>query len=137
MIRQEVRQLIGDSLVEYQLAEAISLGKRNLFQIARAAVAGRVRKLIISDESRIFGKLDRGSGQLAIHAYDKDHEDDDILDDIAQEVITQGGEVVIVKQNELPTSDPALAIVDPPKTEARCFFPKHIAPSEINQRRIS
>ena len=85
---------------------------KNIFQISKAVVQGRVRKLIVTDEISIFGKIDRNSGGVAIHPLDLDHEDDCILDDLAQMVLSQGGEVVIAKRDEIPKGRPILAILD-------------------------
>jgi len=51
------------------------------------------------------------SGDLVIHPEHLDHEDDDLLDDIAQTVIQNGGEVIVAKRNEIPNRRPILAIL--------------------------
>lgn len=47
----------------------------------------------------------------AIHPVELDHEDDDILDDLAQAVLTAGGEVIVAPKDQLPTTSPVLAIL--------------------------
>ncbi len=47
-----------------------------------------------------------------MHPIDLNHEDDCILDDLAQMVLSQGGEVVIAKRSEIPKGRPILAILD-------------------------
>ena len=71
-----------------------------------------MRKIIVTDELSIFGKIDPKSGGLAIHPFDLDHEDDCILDDLAQMVLSQGGEVIVAKRDEIPKGRPILAILD-------------------------
>lgn len=88
------------------------MAKKNIFQIAKAAVQGRIKKLIIADGINIFGKVDKKTGGLAIHPVDLDHEDDDILDDLAQTVLASGGEVVIAPREEIPKGRPILAIIE-------------------------
>jgi hypothetical protein len=90
----------------------MNLAQKNIFQIAKAAIQGRIRKLIVADEIRIFGKLDLKTGGMAIHPFDLDHEDDDILDDLAQTVLAQGGEVVLASRDEIPKGRPVLAILN-------------------------
>jgi hypothetical protein len=112
IIKAESQKWLEKALLEFRFAEEGNRTRKNIFQIARAVVQGKVRKLIVTDELNIFGKIDRKSGGLAIHPFDFDHEDDDILDDLAQMVLSQGGEVVIAKQNEIPKGRPILAILD-------------------------
>jgi hypothetical protein len=112
ILKTESHKLIEKTLVEFRFAEEGNRTRKNIFQIARAVVQGKVRKLIVTDELSIFGKVDRKSGGLAIHPFDLDHEDDDILDDLAQMVLSQGGEVIIAKRNEIPKGHPILAILD-------------------------
>ena len=100
------------ALLEFRFAEEGNRVRKNIFQISKAVVQGKVRKLIVTDEISIFGKIDYKSGGIAIHPFDQDHEDDCILDDLAQMVLSQGGEVVIAKRDEIPKGRPILAILD-------------------------
>ncbi len=111
-LKKESQELLEDTLFEFRLAEDEGRARRNIFHIAKAVVRGRVKKLIVTDELCIFGKIDKNSGGLAIHPFDLDHEDDDLLDDLAQLVLGQGGEVVIASRNEMPKGRPILAILD-------------------------
>ncbi len=111
-MKEEARELIEKSLDEFRLAEKNNQVQKNLFQISKAVVQGRVRKLLVTDEINIFGKIDRDSGGLAIHPFDLDHEDDDILDDLAQMVLSQGGEVIVAPKTEIPYGRSIVAILD-------------------------
>lgn len=117
ILKVEVKRSLEESLVEFYQAEDLNLANKNIYQIAKAAIKGRVKKLIIADGINIFGKLDRKSGNLAIHPTHLDHEDDDILDDLAQEVLSCGGEVVVASRDEIPKGRPILAIFDRTNTE--------------------
>jgi len=112
VLADEAKKDLDKALLEFRFAEEGNRARKNIFKIAKAVVQGKVRKLIVTDELSIFGKIDRKSGGLAIHPFDLDHEDDDILDDLAQIVLSQGGEVVIAKRNEIPKGRPILAILD-------------------------
>ncbi len=48
-----------------------------------------------------------------MHPRDLDHEDDDLLDDLAQIVMAKGGEVVVANEGEMSPATPALAILHP------------------------
>ncbi len=110
--RAETYDFLERSLGEFRAAEDRYRTRTNIFQIAKAVAQGRVRKLAISEEVSVFGKMDRKTGALAIHPFDLDHEDDDILDDLAQMVLLQGGDVIVVPQIDIPNRRPILAIVD-------------------------
>ncbi|MFN7728556.1 MAG: hypothetical protein ACK5P7_05325 [Bdellovibrio sp.] len=103
---------LASALVEYEVASEENRTRRNIFQIAKAAALGKVRKLIIAKDTVIHGKLDLRTGGLALHPFDLDHEDDDILDDLAQAVLARGGEVLVVDKAQLPKGRAALAILD-------------------------
>lgn len=109
--KAEARKTLELAFRELRSAEKAKLARKSIFQIAKSAVQGRIRKLIIADDVKIFGKVDMKTGGLAIHPYDLDHEDDDILDDLAQTVLSYGGEVVVAPKNEFPDGRVALAIV--------------------------
>lgn len=111
-LKDETNKHLEKSLQEFRFAEEENRTRKNIFQISKAVVAGRVRKLIVTDDFSIFGKIDPKSGGLAIHPTDLDHEDDCILDDLAQMVLSQGGEVVVAKRSEIPKGRPILAILE-------------------------
>lgn len=112
ILKTEASSNLEKALLEFRFAEEGNRAKKNIFQISKAVVQGRVRKLIVTDELSIFGKIDHKSGGLAIHPFDLDHEDDCILDDLAQMVLSQGGEVIVAKRSEIPKGRPILAILD-------------------------
>jgi hypothetical protein len=115
-LKDEERATLKRALIEYYEAEEQNLARKNIFQVAKFAVRGRVKKLIVADEIQIFGKLDLKSGGLAIHPTHLDHEDDDLLDDIAQVVLAKGGEVIVAPRGEIPKGRPLLAILEPPES---------------------
>lgn len=111
VLTEDSKKSLEQALLEFRFAEDGNRAKKNIFQIARAVVQGKVRKLIVTDELSIFGKIDLNTGGLAIHPFDLDHEDDCILDDLAQIVLSQGGQVIIAKRSEIPKGRPVLAIL--------------------------
>ncbi len=121
-LRVEAESKLDKSIHEYFQAERNNLARKNIFQIARAAVQGNVRKLIVAEGVEIFGKLDRKTGGLAIHPMDLDHEDDDLLDDLAQTVLTQGGQVVVLPKEKIPYHRHVVAILNEPQTLSRPAF---------------
>jgi hypothetical protein len=112
ILKEEARKILARSLLEFRFAEDENRTRKNIFQIAKAAVQGQIKKLIVADGISIFGKIDKQTGGLAIHPYDMDHEDDDILDDLAQMVLAQGGDVVVASPEEIPKGRTVLAILN-------------------------
>lgn len=112
ILKDEAKKSVEKTLLEFRFAEEGNRARKNIFQISKAVVKGKVRKLVVTDEVNIFGKIDKKSGGLAIHPFDLDHEDDDILDDLAQMVLNQGGEVIVASRSEIPQGRPILAILD-------------------------
>ena len=110
-LRQRIAQKMQSALAEFEVADNLNLTRKNIFQIAKLAVIGRVKKLIVAGDLRIFGKIDKLTGGLALHPFELDHEDDDILDDLAQTVLENGGEVVVVDHALIPNNRVALAII--------------------------
>jgi hypothetical protein len=117
-LRKEARQELERAFIEYRCAAEMNLTTSNMDQIAQAAIQGQVRKLIIADGMHIFGKLHPETGRLTLHPRDMDHEDDDILDDLAQTVLAHGGNVLVASRHQLPQGRPALAILDHEKAAA-------------------
>lgn len=111
-LKKEARQELERAFIEYRCAAEMNLTTSNMDQIAQAAIQGQVRKLIIADGMYIFGRLHPDTGRLTLHPRDMDHEDDDILDDLAQTVLFHGGNVLIASRHQLPQGRPALAILD-------------------------
>lgn len=92
---------------DFGTAAAHRTGSSDLADVAEAAVAGRVGTLLVESERVIPGVLDRTTG--AVHPADAAHSAaEDMLDDLAEEVLAKGGEVVVVPGDRMP-SDSGLA----------------------------
>lgn len=135
LLKKQVQEHLDQTSLEFFAAESVNLGIQNIFQIAKAVQKGRVKKLIVADGINIFGKIDSQSGGLSIHPTHLDHEDDDLLDDLAQEVIAQGKEVVVASRDEMPKGRPILAILERPEKELSKFDFKQSANEGPLERR--
>lgn len=82
----------------------------DILRISKAALSGKIKTLFLRDNIEIWGQLHRKSGQLTKHEKQMDSKDDDILDDIACEVIRHGGEVMVLTTKDMPTGSPVAAI---------------------------
>ncbi len=118
IMKAEAKDHLERYLFDFRVAEESRKVRKDLFEISKAAVQGRVRKLLVTDELNIFGKIDPKTGSIEIHPFDLDHEDDDLLDDLAQIVLSHGGEVIVASRDEIPKGGPILAILDGPRPDA-------------------
>lgn len=97
-------------LVErFGAARANNLGSDDLAEIARAAVAGRVSNLLIEADREVPGHFDPVTGAIEFAALD-DPGVDDLLDDVGEQTLKTGGEVVVVPAERMPTDSGIAAI---------------------------
>lgn len=84
-------------------------GTDRLDEIATASLAGRVATLLIEADRLIPGTVDTSSGTISAGESHRPS-DGDILDDLGEFVLKNGGEVVIVPAEKMPTRTGAAAI---------------------------
>lgn len=73
-------------------------------EIIEAIRDGRAKSVMIASDVRVFGKIDKFSGQYQITHTHTDAEDDDLLDDISQLAIKNGAKVLFYEASQLPRS---------------------------------
>ncbi|MCS6852465.1 MAG: hypothetical protein NZ700_14985 [Gemmataceae bacterium] len=93
----------------FTTAQAREAGSGDLADVARAAVAGRVGILLVEDERVVPGILNRQDGSIR-PADLQSPRVDDMLDDLAELVLSTGGEVVVVPAERMPTRTGLAAI---------------------------
>ncbi len=90
------------SLVDdYESAQAHSRGSDDLWQVAEAAVAGRVATLLVEADRVIPGRMD-DTGRVELTT-DIVATVDDLLDDVAEAVLRRKGEVIVVPAARMPS----------------------------------
>ena len=94
---------------EYNEARAKFLGSDDLAQIARAALENNIDTLLIEADRIIPGGINTDTGEL-IRGDLKDPNVDDLLDDLAERVFKNRGEVVVLPKERMPTDTGAAAI---------------------------
>jgi hypothetical protein len=103
-----LKRLAG--LVEmFGSARAKGFGSADLAHVADSAVSGRVATLLVEAERHIPGRIDPDTGEVALDDL-ANPEVDDLLDDIAELVLRNRGQVVIVPAERMPT-DTGLAAI--------------------------
>lgn len=94
---------------EFGSACGKGLGSDQLADVAKAAVQGRISRLLIEAERQIAGQLDSSSGSIT--AADLKHPQiDDLLDDIGELVEKMGGQVNVLPADRMPSSSGLAAI---------------------------
>ncbi len=84
----------------------------DLSEILRASLSGQVRQLIVACDHSIFGKINRDQQSLTLTHFHKDHEDDDILDDISQILLKQGLYPIFLPRRRIYKNKPIMALID-------------------------
>lgn len=93
----------------YGAASAQGQGSNLLDDIAQAAAQGRVATLLVEADRLVPGRFDAASGKVTPGRLD-DPQTDDLLDDLAEQVLRTGGEVVMVPTGRMPTDTGAAGV---------------------------
>lgn len=109
---QIVAKKINDEISEFFSLAKKSKIQKSIYHISKSVIQGRVKKLLVAENINIYGKLNRFSGDVDLHPFDLDNEDDCIMDDLAQIVLSQGGEVILVNTQKIDKNRPILAITE-------------------------
>lgn len=86
---------------EFGAAQAHQRGTADLSDAARAAISGRIATLLVLADHVTPGKLDPDTGAITPRQLD-DPDTDDMLDDLAEVVLRNGGDVVVVPKESMP-----------------------------------
>ncbi len=110
IIEPRLQKRMEDACEAYKAAASHGRGSGDLEEVAQSAVYGRVKTLLLEEDKRIWGRLDRTSGAITWGEEHKNPEDADILDDLAEEVLLRGGTVFLVPPGKMPTTTGLAAI---------------------------
>lgn len=102
-IRKRIKQL--------RRAESKGLVEYSISAIAKQAVANKIQRLYIAEDSYLWGELNQKDGTLKIHIRQKNIYDDDILDDLAEIVLRNQAEVILLPSSKIPQNQHAAAIL--------------------------
>lgn len=94
---------------QFEVSRSAQQGSADLSDVAVAAATGRVRVLLLEADRLIPGRMDLKTGKL--HPADlQDPQVDDMLDDLAEQVLRTGGEVIMVPVQRMPVTTGLAAI---------------------------
>lgn len=85
----------------YGAARAHGKASDRIHELAHMAAFGRLETLLLQQDRHVGGSIDRGTGQVTFKAI-HDPNVDDVLDDLAELTLSQGGEVWVVPKEEVP-----------------------------------
>lgn len=103
-----IRRLAG-LVDQFNAARNTQQASADLSDVAVAAVAGRVRVLLLEAERQIPGRIDAKTGSVQFDKLD-DPQVDDMLDDLGEQVLRAGGEVIMVPAERMPVASGLAAI---------------------------
>lgn len=92
---------------KFETSRSQHLGSDDIAQIARACVENRIDTVLLEADRLIPGRVNRETGQL--EEGESGAEYGDILNDIAEIVISNGGNVVILPKDRMPSTTGAAA----------------------------
>jgi hypothetical protein len=90
-------------------AKARELGTDDVPKIAESTVAARVATLLIEANRQIPGRLDPLTGETQLNDL-ANPQTDDLLDDIGELVLKNGGQVIVLPRERMPTQSGIAAI---------------------------
>jgi hypothetical protein len=102
VIREAFASRVEDALAERARAAERGLATEDLVTIGKMVVHGRVRRLLLADGAHAWGSLDPETGAVRLAEGQQDARDDDVLDDLAENVLVRGGDVLAVPAGRLP-----------------------------------
>lgn len=95
---------------QYLALQSRGKASHHLPEIAESIFQGRVAHILVSKDQSLFGRLDRSSGKVIRLKQKIDPVGDDVLCDLAQEVILRGGNAHVLPQTMMPTPSPVAAL---------------------------
>jgi hypothetical protein len=96
---------------EYQRLVGSFKATDDLRLVGKAAVEGRVRRLLLARGKIVRGALDGRSGEVRKRGPREQALGDDLGDDLAEAVLLRGGQVLTLEPKRMPTDQPVAAIL--------------------------
>jgi hypothetical protein len=87
---------------DYRLYKFGGRSLESLPAIAEAAIAGKIEALLITRDLHIWGEMDPTNGSIRNASLSQSDLKEDILDDISEAVIAQGGKVYLLDKRDMP-----------------------------------
>lgn len=108
IMEPEFRARLKKLTDEFLDAKSKGLGADHIETIAEAAIQGRIEFLLVDAGRHIPARIDQATGSV-MHSGMEHPEVDDLLDDLAEQVLKTGGRVVVVPSSRMPAKTGAAA----------------------------
>lgn len=112
--KEEALEKVDRALELWENSYGRGKGEMDLANLARLAVAGRIRLLLTERDRRIWGTLDRNTGRIEVleeGSDDPGRQAADLLDELAEVVILHGGRPLILPSDRMPTETGAAGVL--------------------------
>lgn len=103
LVQPRYLQRLAGLVDDYRAAHARGLATDQVPDAARAAVAGRIACLLLEADRQMAGRMVRETGSIIPGELDNPSLDD-VFDDIGEQVLRSGGEVIIVPAERMPVT---------------------------------
>jgi hypothetical protein len=110
ILKPRREEMLKEIAAQWGAAAAHNRGTNYLPNISKAAVYGRVQTLLLEDGKKIYGKLDRGTGEISNMSSAPQNDAQDLLDDVSELVLAASGSVYVLPRKMMPTDVGVAAI---------------------------
>lgn len=109
VMQERFKKELKDRMAAFSEAHAKDLGSDDVIQIGRAIVEGKVASLYLEENTVHPGRFDPQLGTV-VQGEIADPRVGDVYDDMAEVVLSRGGEVLILGKDEMPTERELAAV---------------------------
>ena len=109
VIQELFKKELKDRMATFSEAHAKDLGSDDVVQIGRAIAEGKVASLYLEENTVHPGRFDPQLGTV-VQGEIADPRVGDVYDDMAEVVLSRGGEVLILEKDEMPTERDLAAV---------------------------
>lgn len=109
VIQELFKKELKDRMATFSEAHAKDLGSDDVIQIGRAIAEGKVASLYLEENTVHPGRFDPQLGTV-VQGEIADPRVGDVYDDMAEVVLSRGGEVLILEKDEMPTERDLAAV---------------------------
>lgn len=111
VLEPAIQRRVQKAKEEFGLARSRGQGSEDLAEIARLLVAGRIRVLFVESGRRVWGTLNPKTGEILPGDRSRRVDDVDLLDEVAEGTLVRGGEVFVLKKDDMPSATGIAAIL--------------------------
>jgi hypothetical protein len=115
------------AVATFRKAEAAGLTTTDLEEVAKAAARGQIQSLLVAEDRHVWGHLDRDTGRVQV-VHDQQGTADDLLDDLAELTLNNGGSVTVLPSVVLPNGQLIAAVLRWKDTPVSMPMTRKIAP---------